>query len=155
MDIPSYQYVPEDHIPTYTSIDADVSTKVITGKQKDIQGPITSVSEVLVLWASAQNKGTETYKIPEGYNCMLYVIFGNISISGYGLVAEKSLAIFEDTGNTITISASTDTSFLILAGPPINEKMAQQGPFVMNSETELLEAMRDYQMGKMGVLIEE
>lgn len=46
-------------------------------------------------------------------------------------------------------------SFLVLAGMPLNEKVAQQGPYVMNSETEIPHAMRDYQLGKMGVLIEE
>jgi redox-sensitive bicupin YhaK (pirin superfamily) len=44
---------------------------------------------------------------------------------------------------------------LLLSGLPLKEPMASHGPFVMNNETQLLEAMRDYQMGKMGILIEE
>jgi quercetin 2,3-dioxygenase len=42
-----------------------------------------------------------------------------------------------------------------MSGLPLNEKVVAHGPFVMNSETEILEAMRDYQKGKMGILIEE
>jgi quercetin 2,3-dioxygenase len=44
---------------------------------------------------------------------------------------------------------------LLLSGEPLNENVVSHGPFVMNTQTEILEAMRDYQMGKMGVLIEE
>jgi redox-sensitive bicupin YhaK (pirin superfamily) len=43
---------------------------------------------------------------------------------------------------------------LLVSGEPLNEKVVSYGPFVMNSQTEIMEAMRDYQMGKMGVLIE-
>ena len=57
--------------------------------------------------------------------------------------------------STTSIEAKSDVQYLFLSGEPINEKVVQQGPFVMNSETEILEAMRDYQMGKMGVLIED
>jgi len=56
----------------------------------------------------------------------------------------------------------TPVSFVIegevqwmFAGSPINEKVVQHGPYVMNTETEILEAMRDYQKGKMGILVEE
>lgn len=155
MEAPTYQYIPEAHIPIFSSKDTTVATKVISGHQRDKEGPITSVSEVLVLWGNTQGNGEETYTIPEGYNSMLYLISGTIKLSGYGIVEEKTLVVFEQRKETITVNASNDASFLVLAGLPINEKLVQQGPFVMNSETEILEAMRDYQMGKMGVLIEE
>jgi redox-sensitive bicupin YhaK (pirin superfamily) len=48
-----------------------------------------------------------------------------------------------------------DTRALLMSGEPLNEKVIAHGPYVMNNETQILEAMRDYQMGKMGVLIEE
>ncbi|MCB0755825.1 MAG: pirin family protein, partial [Flavobacteriales bacterium] len=48
-----------------------------------------------------------------------------------------------------------DTRAILLAGEPINEPLATYGPFVMNNQTQIMEALRDYQMGKMGVLIEE
>ena len=71
------------------------------------------------------------------------------------MVEKENLIVFEEGDTSIEISASPASEFLILAGLPLNEKKVQQGPFVMNSETEILEAMRDYQMGKMGILIEE
>jgi len=86
---------------------------------------------------------------------MLYVIRGNIRIKTYGKVDPENLVVFDNKNETIEITAETDTQFLFLAGVPLNEKVVQQGPFVMNTTTEILQAMRDYQMGKMGILIEE
>ncbi|MCF6342525.1 MAG: hypothetical protein L3J31_06950 [Bacteroidales bacterium] len=48
-----------------------------------------------------------------------------------------------------------NTHAILLAGEPIKEEVTAYGPFVMNTQSEIMEAMRDYQMGKMGVLIEE
>jgi redox-sensitive bicupin YhaK (pirin superfamily) len=58
-------------------------------------------------------------------------------------------------GEYIEFTANQDSRLLFMSGKPIKEPMVSHGPFVMNTQTELLEAMRDYQMGKMGILIEE
>jgi redox-sensitive bicupin YhaK (pirin superfamily) len=55
-------------------------------------------------------------------------------------------------GEGISIEAKSDSLLLFLSGEPFNEPIATYGPYVMNTQTELLEAMRDYQMGKMGFL---
>ncbi|MEY4046959.1 MAG: hypothetical protein RL284_510, partial [Bacteroidota bacterium] len=57
-------------------------------------------------------------------------------------------------GDGIGIEGLADTEILVLCGEPIEEPLAQYGPFVMNSQTEIMEAMRDYQMGKMGFYID-
>ena len=61
---------------------------------------------------------------------------------------------FTNNGDGICIEGLTDTEILVLCGEPIEEPLAQYGPFVMNSQTEIMEAMRDYQMGKMGFYID-
>ena len=58
-------------------------------------------------------------------------------------------------GQKIAIKATEDTRAILLAGQPISEKVVTHGPFVLNTESQIMEAMRDYQMGKMGYLIEE
>jgi redox-sensitive bicupin YhaK (pirin superfamily) len=62
--------------------------------------------------------------------------------------------VFNNDGERITIDALEHTHVLLLSGEPLNEKVVSYGPFVMNHETQILEAMRDYQKGKMGILIE-
>lgn len=155
MQEPLYQYLPEKLIPVFNSDDNLVNNKVVAGNYKDLHGKIKTESELLIIWANAENGGTETYTVPELLNAMLYVIRGNLRISGYGKVEEKCLVVFDNSGDKVEISSISDAQFLLLAGTPIVEEVVQQGPFVMNTTTQILEAMRDYRMGKMGILIEE
>ncbi len=60
---------------------------------------------------------------------------------------------FRNDGDEIYIEGLSEGTILCVAGIPIEEEIAQHGPFVMNNQTEIREAMRDYQMGKMEVLI--
>jgi redox-sensitive bicupin YhaK (pirin superfamily) len=70
-------------------------------------------------------------------------------------VDKESLVVFDNQPGDIEVLSGSDAQFLLLAGVPIDEKVIQHGPYVMNSETEILEAIRDYQKGKMGILVEE
>jgi redox-sensitive bicupin YhaK (pirin superfamily) len=65
---------------------------------------------------------------------------------------KNQLIRFNQDGDGFAIKAVEDSLLLFLSGEPINEEVATYGPYVMNTQTELLEAMRDYQMGKMGFL---
>ena len=86
---------------------------------------------------------------------MLYLVNGNMRIEGYGQVEKEHLVVFEKGGDRLSVSFQEQSQFLIFCGKPIDEEVTHYGPFVMNTQTEILEAMRDYQMGKMGILIEE
>ena len=76
-------------------------------------------------------------------------------MKGFGIIEAEHLAVLSEEGNKIDMSFAEDSQFLLLCGKPLNEKVTQHGPYVMNTQTEVLEAMRDYQMGKMGILIED
>jgi len=67
---------------------------------------------------------------------------------------DKDLVKFEIQGNSILINALSKTRAILLAGKPINEKIFSYGPFVMNTEAEIIKALDDYQSGDMGVLNE-
>ena len=94
------------------------------------------------------------YEIPVGYTTAVYLIRGSLRIPGHGLVEPETLVVLDEEDTTLALEAKTDAQFLVLSGQPIGEPVVQQGPFVMNTETQILEAMRDYQMGKMGYLVE-
>jgi len=78
-----------------------------------------------------------------------------LTLKGYGLIEGENLAVFDHTGDTLEMSFKEEGQFILLCGKPIDEEVTQSGPYVMNTQTEILEAMRDYQMGKFGILIEE
>lgn len=155
MKEPYYRHLSQEQIQVVVSVDNKVETKVIVGEFIEIKSDLPTESELQIIWGNAQKNGTETYQIPKEYNSMLYLIKGTIRITGYGFVDAENLVIFEEEGDSITINSTEDSQFLLLSGKPLNEKVSQSGPFVMNNQTQILEAMRDYKMGKMGVLIEE
>jgi redox-sensitive bicupin YhaK (pirin superfamily) len=152
---PQYVHVPEDEIPRIKSEDDLTDLKLISGSYSGSEGKIKAQSDLLILWANAKSGASVEIEIPEGYNSTVYAIKGDLRIEGHGVIDAESLVVFGDEGNTLVVDANSDSQYIVLAGLPINEPMAQHGPFVMNTQTEIMEAMRDYQMGKMGVLIEE
>lgn len=152
---PSYQFLTNDNTPVFKSADGKVVNKLIVGQYDGLSSPLTPQSPLLIVWSKAAANGKATLQIPENFSAMLYNIKGNISIAGHGLVEKEHLAVFEKEGNQITLTAQTDAEFILFAGLPLEEPVTQNGPFVMNTQTEILEAFRDYRMGKMGVLIEE
>lgn len=155
MQIPKYQYLSKSEMPVIYSEDTLVKNRLIAGNYSDQKGKIETESDLLILWSQADVNGHVVFDINEDFESMLYVVKGSLRIEGFGLMEEKSLLVFDMGNDQITIDAKSKCEFLLLAGKPIKEKLVQQGPFVMNSETEIMEAMRDYQMGKMGILIEE
>ena len=90
--------------------------------------------------------------IPTGYNAFLYIINGEVKISGKknnSIAPTETMAILGD-GNTVNITATADSRFLLIAGQPFNEPVARYGPFVMNTQDEIKQAFVDYQSGKFG-----
>ena len=152
---PTYQYLPEDHLPVFHSEDKKIRNKIVAGSYNEEKGPADTQSTVLIIWGESSPDGTGNYILPENDNLMLYLINGAMRIQGYGQVDKEHLIVFESGGDKLTVSFQEQSQFLILCGSPIDEEVTHYGPFVMNTQTEILEAMRDYQMGKMGVLIEE
>ena len=99
--------------------------------------------------------GKISIELPASHNAIIYLLDGKLTLEGFGLIESLNAAMFKKDGEGITFEALEDTRVLLLSGEPLNEKVVSHGPFVMNTQTQIMEAMRDYQVGKMGVLIEE
>lgn len=152
---PSYQFFPENEFPYVTSDDASIKSKLIAGKYQGLVSKMKTESELLILWGEGKQGAIQQYKIPTNFNLMVYVIKGKIKVTEYGMIEQKYLLIFDNNSEQIEVTILEDAQFLVLSGKPIEEKVEQYGPFVMNSQTQIMEAMRDYQMGKMGFLVED
>ena len=155
MKEPSYQPLTFEDTPQKWSDDKKVHISVSVGEFEDLKGPIHSETEVKAIRADFKKDGHYTFSIDKSFNTFVYVLEGAVNIKGHGLVEGKNLVIFNNDGEEINITAKQDTNVLIMAGKPLNESVETYGPFVMSNTTEVMEAIRDYQMGKMGVLIEE
>ncbi len=154
MQEPRYQYYAEADIPVFSSADHLMKNKLIAGNFNGLQSKIFTESDMIIIWSESLIGGKHSFHIPNEFNAMVYIIKGTLDIEGYGIVDEQSLVVFDNNSTDIEVNAKTQAEFLLLSGMPINEKVVQQGRFVMNTTTEIMEAMRDYRMGKMGLLIE-
>jgi quercetin 2,3-dioxygenase len=154
MMMPNYQHLEDEQIPKLFSDDKKVQLNIVAGNQNGKEGLITTQTEVNVFTANADENGTLEIEIPENHQSLIYLLDGEILVNGSETLqkGENQMVTFNQDGNTIKFEAKSASTLLILSGEPIKEKVTQYGPYVMNTQTEILEAMRDYQQGKMGYL---
>jgi redox-sensitive bicupin YhaK (pirin superfamily) len=88
--------------------------------------------------------------VPEGRTTGLFVLRGRIRLGSGEEVADAHIAVLEREGSRVVIEAEADTALLLLNGEPIDEPVVGYGPFVMNTQQEIRQAIADYQSGKMG-----
>ena len=155
MDQPAYFPLSADEAPTYKSEDGNVTGRVFSGAVLGIKGPIPSHTEVNAATLELKKGGKISVELPAHHNAIIYLLDGKLTVDGFGLVEGLHVVMFKNDGEGVAVEALEDTRVLLLSGAPLNEKVVSHGPFVMNTQTEIMEAMRDYQKGKMGILIEE
>jgi redox-sensitive bicupin YhaK (pirin superfamily) len=90
-----------------------------------------------------------TLPLPEGHNSMVAVLSGHVTIDGEGL-GEAEVARLSTDGDGVMLHADSDAMILVLTGAPIDEPVVGYGPFVMNSEAEIREALKDFNAGRFG-----
>ncbi len=124
---------------------------VIAGSFNGVNGPAVTYSPVH-LFDLRLNKGAEvTTSLPAAHNTALLVINGSIEVNGE-TAPEHSLVLFGGEGEALQIRALDNSVVLLLSGEPIDEPIASYGPFVMNTQAEIYEAIMDFQAGKFGEL---
>lgn len=155
MNQPEYTPLQAEDTPVLALEGGGIQVKVVAGTFGEIQGPIKPPTSVLVLRIEMKPDATYAFPIPEQHNAFLYLLDGKIRLEGYGDVEGHHLVQLNRDGEGCTITAKEPTRILLVAGMPLNEPVASHGPFVMNNQTEILQAMRDYQQGKMGMLVED
>ena len=89
---------------------------------------------------------------PSFSNTALLVIEGSIKVNNTEVAETDHFVLFENDGEAFSIEALENSVVLVLSGEPINEPIAAQGPFVMNTKQEIVQAIDDYNQGKFGYL---
>jgi redox-sensitive bicupin YhaK (pirin superfamily) len=102
------------------------------------------------VWDLRLKQGHEAdFSFAEGRTLAVVVLRGNVTINGAAL-HEAQFALLDREGDDVSIDASNDATLLVLSGEPIDEPIAGQGPFVMNTQAEIRQAMHDYNTGRFG-----
>jgi hypothetical protein len=150
----NYQHIKDKDFKVVYSEDNKVAVKIVAGELENEKGLIKTQTSVNVFVIDIEESGSYDVKVPKTHQSMLYLISGDILVNdSETLKLDKTQLIeFNQDGDGFSIKGNKPSKLLFLSGEPFNEKVTSYGPYVMNTQTEILEAMRDYQMGKMGFL---
>ena len=153
MNDPWYKDFQSDDLPKYSTEDG-VDVTVIAGQSHGIEGAVTrDITEPSYLDIYLPAGTSFSQAIPADHNAFAFVYRGTIEIAGE-TVPTKTMAILENNtdtdGVTITADSSEDTKVILITGRPLGEPIVQYGPFVMNSQQEIMQAVTDFQNGKFG-----
>jgi redox-sensitive bicupin YhaK (pirin superfamily) len=150
----NYQHAKHEDFRIVTSEDGKVATRIIAGQFNETYGRIATQTAVNAFMIEAKIGGKQTINFDSSQQGLLYLLKGKAIVNGSTtLELDKNQMIqFSQDGEGFSIEAEDNSLLLFLSGEPFNEPVATYGPYVMNNQTEIMEAMRDYQMGKMGFL---
>jgi redox-sensitive bicupin YhaK (pirin superfamily) len=148
-----YQTLLQAQIPTVALPEDAGTVRVIAGEFDGQKGPAKTFTPINLWDVSLRAGRVAELPLPDGHTTIFLVVGGEVAVNGEKRAGEGDLAIFAHSGDHISIEAKTDAKLLVMDGEPIAEPVVGQGPFVMNSRTEIQQAFEDYQLGKMGELI--
>ncbi len=151
MSAPGYQTILNADIPAIDLGDGG-KLRVIAGSFQGRKGPARTFTPIQLYDLQLKAGAPVSLTFLDGHNTSLFVLQGSISVNGSSNAGEAELIVCKRHGSQVTIEAQADSRLLVMSGEPIEEPIARYGPFVMNTQAELVQAVKDYQAGKMGHL---
>ncbi len=147
---PGYQTVLNTDIPVVVLPDNAGTVRVIAGQYAGQRGPARSFTPI-DMWELRLHVGHKlSMALPEGRNVMLVVLHGALEVNAQALAHEAQLVLLDRAGTDVHIEARGEATVLLLSGEPIDEPLAGYGPFVMNTQEQIEQAIRDFQSGEFG-----
>lgn len=152
MTTPGYQAILNADIPTIALPESAGTVRVISGNYQGHTGPARTFSPMNV-WDLRLNQGKRTeLSLPDGWSAALVVLHGTVSVNSDSVVQEAQAVVLDRPGSVIMLEAQADAVVLLLSGEPIDEPVVGQGPFVMNTQKEIDQAIVDFNSGHFGQL---
>jgi len=153
---PRYQEILQSKIPIGTTKDNNITVKVIAGESLGTKAIINTITPIMYLHFKLEPGSRIVQPVPKEYNVFAYVIQGKgVFEPSYSNKVERgNLVIFDTDGNEVYIRAAEDSKIrfevLLIGGVPLLEPITRYGPFVMNTQQEIYQAIEDYRNGKFG-----
>ena len=150
MSAPNYQDIQPDSVPTVQIQNASV--KVLAGEVDGVKGPVKTTAVAPTFLDIDLKSGQCDIALKSNEAAFLYVYEGNLTV-GKGDQAQKTmlesgeLGVLSQQGTRLSFSSEKGSKIIVVSGKPINEPIVQYGPFVMNSQQEIVQAFNDYQSG--------
>lgn len=152
MSAPGYQTILNADIPAIDLASGAGQLRVIAGSFLGHTGPAHTFTPIQLYDLQLKAGHRTQLNMPSGHNTSIFVLEGRASVNGSEEAGEAELIVCTGDGSQVTINALVNSRLLVMAGEPIEEPIARYGPFVMNTKAELVQAVNDYNAGKMGHL---
>jgi redox-sensitive bicupin YhaK (pirin superfamily) len=147
MTPPRYQAIVDADIPSVELAGGKARARIIAGDLEGVRGPATTFTPIN-MWDVRIDPGAElTLPVPESHNTLVTVLSGRVTIDDEP-VGEAEVARLSTEGEGVSIKADGDSMLLVLTGEPIDEPVFGYGPFVMNTEDEIRQAIDDFNSGR-------
>ena len=150
MIAPRYQDVAPERIPE-VQLAPGVKARVLVGEQAGVRGPVDNVAtDPLYLDLHLDAGASAEINIPAGHNGFVYVYEGRIKVGDGAASAllRGDLGVLSRGGEKVRIEAPVAARAILVAGRPLNEPVAKYGPFVMNTQQQIIQAVEDFRSGR-------
>lgn len=149
MTQPKYTGLQKDEIPTAQWDNGNVTAQIISGTWEGTKGAVQPLTDIHLTCIQFKAGGKHTFSVEADKNVFLYVVKGELLINGER-TGMHHLVEFNHDGKMIEMKAVTDTVILFGYGTPFHEPFVAYGPFVMNTQQEIMQAYEDYNKGTFG-----
>ena len=150
MAAPGYQGILDQDIPQVDLAEGAGTLRVIAGDYTGNKGPAHTFTPIDVWDVRLRQGRATTLPIPEGRTAALVVLHGTVLVNNQEVVREAQMVLLDRAGKDLRVEANSDATLLLLSGEPIDEPIVGHGPFVMNTQGEILQAMQDFNAGRFG-----
>ncbi|MGY6741903.1 MAG: pirin family protein [Cecembia sp.] len=149
MTEPRYIGLQKDEINTFSLEDGKVSVQLIAGQWEEQKGSFDTLFPISLSTVHLEKGSKLTKTIPAKENIFFYIVRGAAKVMGEE-IPFRNLVEFNNDGEQLSFEANEDSVVILGHALPFNEPMVAQGPFVMNTQQEIVQAYQDYQAGKFG-----
>ena len=147
---PRYQTLSKAEIPTVELPDGAGALRVIAGAYGGVKGPAQTFTELSVLDVRLVAGKHAVFEVPEGHTVSVLLRKGAVTLGDDARLGPGQVAVLSREGGPVAIAAEQDSELLLLSGAPLGEPIAAYGPFVMNTEAEIRQALADFRAGRFG-----
>ncbi|ARN82749.1 pirin family protein [Methylocystis bryophila] len=147
---PRYQTLSKAEIPTVELPDGAGVFRVIAGACGGVKGPAQTFTELSLLDARLGAGKRAVFDVPDGHTVSVLLRKGAVALGDEARLSPGQVAVLSREGGSVAITAEQNSELLLLSGKPIGEPIAAYGPFVMNTEAEIRQAISDFRAGRFG-----